>query len=107
MCKWSHSFERYCRCVRQLPNKIDQIDRHLRHGEREDTEKQEAVEQAHAEELAYEKKRFEFKSQLKPQERYCTCVRQLPDKIDQIDRHLRHGEREDTETTRGCRTSSC
>ena len=36
-----------------------------------------------------------------------TCVRQLPDKIDQIDRHLRHGEREDTETTRGFRTSSC
>lgn len=30
---------------------------------------QEAVEQAHAEELAYENKRFEFKSQLKPQER--------------------------------------
>ena len=36
-----------------------------------------------------------------------TCVRHLPDKIDQINRHLRHGEREDTETTRDCRTSSC
>ena len=66
--------------MRQLADKIEQIDRHVRHEaalfehkraialEKEKIQQQEAVEQAHAEELAFEKKKLELKQAQKSTE---------------------------------------
>ena len=70
------------KCVRQLANKIEQIDRHLRHEtalfERKQAialekekmqQQQEAIERAHAEELEFEKKKLDLQqAQKKPTE---------------------------------------
>ena len=67
------------KCVRQLANKIEQIDRHLRHEtalfeqkqaialEKEKMQRQqEAIQRAHAEELEFEKKKLDLQ-QKKPE----------------------------------------